>query len=129
MGKSEKIEEDSFYKTCRSVLKLDYLYYLEHQLVNPLNEIIEKAFKKNTIRLFLAERVNYHKVILQLKHYFDPVELDDEIPKPVIKPPKKSKPKPYFTRDKFYQNSLYDVKYVDKNSYDTLYLDFTKYKK
>ena len=126
---SEKIEEDSFYKTCRSVLKLDYLYYLEHQLVNPLNEIIEKAFKKNTIRLFLAERVNYHKVILQLKHYFDPVELDDEIPKPVIKPPKKSKPKPYFTRDKFYQNSLYDVKYVDKNSYDTLYLDFTKYKK
>ena len=76
---SEKVEEDSFYKAYRSIIKLDFLYYLEHQLMNPLNEIIEKAFKrKNMIGIMYKERVAYHKVIMELHQVFSPeIEFDD----------------------------------------------------
>jgi len=70
---SEKVEEEAFFKTYRSILQLDYLYYLEHQLMNPMNEIIEKAFKrKDIIGQFYKERVAYHKVVLQLQSIFSP---------------------------------------------------------
>ncbi len=68
-----KVEDESFFKTYRSILQLDLLYYLEHQLVNPLSEILEKAFKKkNVIGLFYKERVQYHLVVQQLKNIFSP---------------------------------------------------------
>jgi DNA polymerase elongation subunit (family B) len=68
-----KVEDESFFKTYRSILQLDLLYYLEHQLVNPLSEILEKAFKKkNVIGIFYKERVQYHLVVQQLKNIFSP---------------------------------------------------------
>lgn len=78
-NQAEKVEEDSFYKAYRSIIKLDFLYYLEHQLMNPLNEIIEKAFKrKNMIGIMYKERVVYHKVITELHQVFSPeIEFDD----------------------------------------------------
>ena len=82
---SEKVEEDSFYKAYRSIIKLDYLYYLEHQLMNPLNEIIEKAYKrKNVIGLMYKERVAYHKVILELKEIFSPEIIFDDTKRRLI---------------------------------------------
>ena len=70
---SEKVEEESFFKTYRNILQLDYLFYLEHQLMNPMNEIIEKAFKrKDVIGKFYKERLHHHKVILQLQSIFSP---------------------------------------------------------
>ena len=70
---AEKVEEESFYKTYRSILQLDFLYYLEHQLMNPLNEILEKAYKKpHVITKLYNARVNYHKVVQQIKSIFAP---------------------------------------------------------
>jgi DNA polymerase elongation subunit (family B) len=69
----DKVEEESFYKTYRSILQLDFLYYLEHQLVNPLNEIMEKAFKvKDCVGRMYDSRVHYHKVVTQFKSIFAP---------------------------------------------------------
>jgi DNA polymerase elongation subunit (family B) len=63
-----KVEEEAFYKTYRDLLQLDFLYYLEHQLMNPLNEIVEKAFKKpNVITQLYENRVKYHKLVQLFK--------------------------------------------------------------
>jgi DNA polymerase elongation subunit (family B) len=70
---AEKVEEESFYRAYRSIIKLDFLYYLEHQLLNPLNEILEKAFRNSSIILFYKERIIYHKIVEQLKSMFSPV--------------------------------------------------------
>ena len=77
---AEKVEEESFYKTYRSILQLDFLYYLEHQLMNPMNEILEKAYKKpNIITKLYNTRVAYHKVVNQLNTIFSPqiIFIDD----------------------------------------------------
>jgi DNA polymerase elongation subunit (family B) len=63
-----KVEEEAFFKTYRSLLSIDQLYYLEHQLMNPLNEIIEKAFKrKNVITHMYQCRVAHHKLMNLIK--------------------------------------------------------------
>jgi len=68
---SVKVEEEAFYRAYRSIVKLDFLFYLEHQLCNQLNEILEKAFKKkNVIGLLYKQRVAYHKVVTQLQSIF-----------------------------------------------------------
>ena len=83
---SIKVEEESFFKTYRHILHLDFLYYLEHQLMNPLNEIIEKAFKKkDIITLFYKERVKYHLIVKQLQSIFAPeVEFVETVKRTII---------------------------------------------
>lgn len=82
---AQKVEEDSFYKAYRSIIKLDFLYYMEHQLMNPLNEIIEKAFKRNNIiGLMYKERVQYQKVINQIQDIFSPDIIFDDTKRRVI---------------------------------------------
>ena len=76
-----KVEEDAFYRAYRSIVKLDFLYYLDHQLANPLNEIIEKAYKKkDMITLIYKERLAYYKVIQHLNTIFSPrITFEDEV--------------------------------------------------
>jgi hypothetical protein len=92
---SVKVEEEAFYRAYRSIIKLDFLFYLEHQLCNPLNEIIEKAFKKhNIIGLLYKQRVAYHKVVQQLDSIFSArIVLEDEEAEKAKKEQEKEKEK------------------------------------
>jgi DNA polymerase elongation subunit (family B) len=86
-GQCDKIEEDVYFRTYRSVFQLDYLYYVEHQLMNPLEEIVEKAYRKEkhyvsqSIKKLYQTRVQYHLVVQRLKELFDvTLEFDGEEP-------------------------------------------------
>jgi DNA polymerase elongation subunit (family B) len=62
--------------TYREAFDLDYLYYVEHQLLNPLDEIMEKAFwkdaayQKNIVEKMYKYRKNYYLVVQRLKEMF-----------------------------------------------------------
>jgi DNA polymerase elongation subunit (family B) len=72
----DKIEELAYFMTYRGAFDLDYLYYVEHQLLNPLDEIMEKAFQKhpayqkNIIEKIYKYRKNYYLVVQRLKEMF-----------------------------------------------------------
>ena len=76
-----KVEEEAFYRAYRSIVKLDFLYYLDHQLANPLDEIIEKAYKKkDQITLLYKERLAHYRVVQQLNTIFSPrITFEDEV--------------------------------------------------
>ena len=85
-GQCDKIEEDVYFRTYRSVFQLDYLYYVEHQLLNPLEEIVEKAytkdvmFKEQSVKKMYKERVQYHLVLQRLTQLFSPIiETEEEV--------------------------------------------------
>jgi DNA polymerase elongation subunit (family B) len=58
------IEELNYFKEHRDVLRIDYIYYLEHQIVKPIDEILKIAFgienfmKKHTELRKLKQEVN-----------------------------------------------------------------------
>jgi DNA polymerase elongation subunit (family B) len=72
----DKIEEYAYFVSYREAFALDYLYYLEHQLLNPLDEIMEKAFRnekgytKCPIEKMYDYRKNYYLVVQRLKELF-----------------------------------------------------------
>ena len=97
-GQCDKIEEDVYFRTYRSVFQLDYLYYVEHQLLNPLEEIVEKAYRRadtyveNSVKKLYQARVQYHLVTERIKELFGvKVDLDGNEPekKTICKPIKK----------------------------------------
>ena len=86
-GQCDKIEEDVYFRTYRNMFQLDYLYYVEHQLMNPLEEIVEKAYRKDkhyvsqSIKKLYQTRVQYYLVVQRLKELFDvKLEFDGEEP-------------------------------------------------
>jgi DNA polymerase elongation subunit (family B) len=58
------IEELNYFKEHRDVLRIDYIYYLEHQIVKPIDEILKIAFgienfmKKHTELRKLKQEIN-----------------------------------------------------------------------
>jgi DNA polymerase elongation subunit (family B) len=78
-GQCDKIEEDVYFRTYRSAFQLDYLYYVEHQLLNPLEEIVEKAYTKDpaykakSIKNMYMDRVRYYQVVQRIRSLFEPV--------------------------------------------------------
>lgn len=77
---AEKVEDVNFFKEFKSFLYLDTLYYLDHQVMNPVDEVIEKVFNwcskmyKNTVE---RQRIPDTR---QYKHVFKavPVTLKNE---------------------------------------------------
>jgi DNA polymerase elongation subunit (family B) len=72
----DKIEEYSYFMSYREAFALDYLYYVDHQLRNPLEEIMEKAFQKHKgyqkecVKKMYGYRKDYHLVVQRLKELF-----------------------------------------------------------
>lgn len=72
----DKIEEYAYFANYREAFCLDYLYYVEHQLLNPLDEIMEKAFRNEKgytsqpVEKMYQYRLRYHLVVSRLKEMF-----------------------------------------------------------
>ena len=75
-AQKDKIEEYAYFMSYREAFALDYLYYVEHQLLNPLDEIMEKAFRnhqgytKSPIDKMYTYHKNYYFVVQRLKELF-----------------------------------------------------------
>jgi len=72
----EKVESADYYFKHRTVIKIDYLYYLK-ALVNPLDEVLNVLFSKTGIKNFVLWQYNYrlkirHKLMNELKTLFRP---------------------------------------------------------
>lgn len=67
------IEELNYFKEHRDVLRIDYIYYLEHQIVKPIDDMMKVAFgiedfmKKHTHLRKLKEQINQ-----DIKNLFSP---------------------------------------------------------
>lgn len=67
------IEEMNYFKDHRDVLRIDYIYYLEHQIVKPIDEMLKVAFgiedfmKKHTQMRKMKEQINS-----EIKSIFSP---------------------------------------------------------
>lgn len=66
-----KAEDPDYYLKNKETIKIDYLYYLEKQLVNPIDEVFEVRFKKNDILKNLLKLIKRGK-ITSAKEYFEP---------------------------------------------------------
>jgi DNA polymerase elongation subunit (family B) len=75
-AQKDKIEEFAYFMSYREAFSLDYLYYVEKQLLNPLDEIMEKAFQKhagyqkNPIEKVYDYRKQYCLVVQRIKELF-----------------------------------------------------------
>jgi DNA polymerase elongation subunit (family B) len=75
-SQKDKIEEYAYFVGYREAFCLDYLYYVEHQLLNPLDEIVEKAFSKSpgytakSVEKMYTYRKNYFLVVQRIKELF-----------------------------------------------------------
>ena len=75
-GQKDKIEEWAYFAAYREAFALDYLYYVEHQLANPLGEIMEKAFRNaagyhpKPVEKLYEYHKNYFLVVQRLKDIF-----------------------------------------------------------
>lgn len=89
VDKKDKLQEDiieeiGYFKEHRDVLRIDYFYYLEHQVMKPLDEILKVAFKvddivKNNVSL----RAHKQLINKNIREVFHPqFEIDGEIKKP-----------------------------------------------
>ena len=67
----EKIEELEYYKEHKSILKIDYLYYLE-TLQKPLDQLFKAGLNDPFMEIQEGYRVNHQKTIQQLKNCFMP---------------------------------------------------------
>jgi len=107
VDKKDKLQEDiieefSYFKEHKDILRIDYFYYLEHQVMKPIDEILSVAFK---IPQFMESHVKLRqgKQLLQkhLKQVFAPkiqvinenehahydkpaIHLNKDIAKPVV---------------------------------------------
>jgi DNA polymerase elongation subunit (family B) len=63
----DKAENPDYYKDWCNILRLDYLYYLEKQLVKPLDEMIYVAYGKDNV---MKTIFNYHKSKWKLNQRF-----------------------------------------------------------
>lgn len=73
----ERIEEFKYFQDHASVLKIDYLYYLE-ALVTPVDEALnamygsDSGFTQNMIAQYLARTKNYKKLMKELESFWKP---------------------------------------------------------
>ena len=66
----EKIEDPSYQQEHSSIIKIDYLYY-NHLLINPLDQLIEVAFKeKDFVKSQYKLRVMKYKLCREIKNLF-----------------------------------------------------------
>ena len=78
LDKKDKLQEDiieemNYFKEHREVLRMDFIYYLEHQIVKPIDEMLKVAFgidnfmKKHTELRKVKEQINQ-----EIKSMFSP---------------------------------------------------------
>jgi len=67
------IEEMNYFKEHRDVLRIDYMYYLEHQIMKPLDEMMKVAFGiENFMKDHIKLRGLKEKINQEIKSLFSP---------------------------------------------------------
>ena len=75
----EKIEDPQYQQEHSDIIRLDYYYYI-HLLINPLDQLIEVAYKmKDFMKFHYKDRIKKYKMCEQLKKMFNTrVEFEEE---------------------------------------------------
>jgi DNA polymerase elongation subunit (family B) len=86
----QKAEDLEYYESCKDVLKLDYLYYLEKQFVKPLDELLNvglhiKDFVKNLYNIHFNKYLVNKQIFEsnapvldfegEIKHIYSPIKI------------------------------------------------------
>jgi DNA polymerase elongation subunit (family B) len=67
------IEELNYFKDHRDTLRIDYIYYLDHQIVKPMDEMMKVAFGiENFMKRHLELRMLKEKINSEIKSLFSP---------------------------------------------------------
>lgn len=93
LDKKDKLQEDiieefGYFKEHKDILRIDYFYYLEHQVMKPIDEILNVAFKiPKFMDTHVKLRLNKLSIQKQLRTIFSPkVEVINEEEKKVENP-------------------------------------------
>ena len=75
----EIIEEFGYFKEHKDVLRIDFMYYLGHQVMKPLDEIFKVAFKlEKFVQNHVKLRENKESIQRQIRSVFSPrIEIED----------------------------------------------------
>lgn len=75
----EIIEEFGYFKEHKDVLRIDFMYYLDHQVMKPLDEIFKVAFKlEKFVQNHVKLRENKESIQRQIRSVFSPrIEIED----------------------------------------------------
>jgi DNA polymerase elongation subunit (family B) len=86
LDKKDKLQEDiieefGYFKEHKDVLRIDYFYYLEHQVMKPIDEILSVAFKiPKFMDSHVKLRLNKQMIQKQMKTLFRPrIQVINEI--------------------------------------------------
>lgn len=119
-AQGDKVEDLDYFSQWRRYLRVDYLYYLEKQLIKPLDELIEvglgiKDFLKNQYTL----RMNKWRIMERIKELSTPdiiiegEEQEEEVKKVVVK---KSVDKKVIDPNKPKKKRVRKISYIDNES-------------